>query len=32
MKRVKQIVKKSLLVTAALWLTLAVGSVWRLKL
>lgn len=28
MKRVKQIVKKSLLVTAALWLTLAVGSVW----
>lgn len=28
MKRVKQIVKKSLLVTAALWLTLAVSSVW----
>ena len=28
MKRVKQIVKKSLLATAALWLTLAVGSVW----
>ncbi|MCX5869151.1 MAG: ATP synthase F0 subunit B [Deltaproteobacteria bacterium] len=28
MKRVKQIAKKSALVTAALWLTLAVGSVW----
>ncbi|MFH2122980.1 MAG: ATP synthase F0 subunit B [Pseudomonadota bacterium] len=28
MKRVKQIAKKSALVAAALWLTLAVGSVW----
>jgi len=28
MKRVKQIAKKSALVTAALWLTLAVGSAW----
>jgi F-type H+-transporting ATPase subunit b len=28
MKRVKQIAAKSALVTAALWLTLAVGSVW----
>lgn len=28
MRRVKQIAKKSALVTAALWLTLAVGSVW----
>lgn len=28
MKRVKQIAKKSALVTAALWLTLSVGSVW----
>ncbi len=28
MKKVKQIVKMSLLVTAALWLTLAVSSVW----
>ncbi len=28
MKKVKQIVKMSLLITAAFWLTLAVGSVW----
>jgi F-type H+-transporting ATPase subunit b len=28
MRRVKQIAKKSALVTAALWLTLAVGNVW----
>ncbi|MBU0664133.1 MAG: ATP synthase F0 subunit B [Proteobacteria bacterium] len=28
MKKVKQIARKSALVTAALWLTLAVGSVW----
>lgn len=28
MKRVKQIAKKSALITAALWLTLAVGSAW----
>lgn len=31
MKRVTQIVKKGLLVTAALWLTLAVGSVWAVE-